>query len=137
MLIKLLHWEKALSEITVTLSGIETLARLVQPAVDAILEAEKKEPFVHLDETGTKVAGHLYWVHAVATPLYTFVSVQAKRGKEGMEAIGFLYNYVGTIIHDCWASYFYFDQCEHILCNAHIERELAGLSKFFENAVIM
>ena len=132
--VRLLQSEKALSSIAVTLSGIETLARLVQPAVDAILDAEKKGHFAHLDETGANVAGHLYWVHAIATPLYTFVSVQEKRGKEGMKNIGFLEEYVGTIIHDCWASYFYFDQCVHSICNAHIERELAGISKFFENA---
>ena len=116
------------------LGFIDQMARLVQPAVDAILEAERKGHFVHLDETGANVAGHLYWVHAIATPLYTFVSVQEKRGKEGMKNIGFLEEYVGTIIHDCWASYFYFDQCVHSICNAHIERELAGISKFFENA---
>ena len=122
-----------LSEATM-LSFIKALAGLVRPAVDAILQAEHDAPFAHLDETGANVGGKLHWIHAVATPLYTFVSIQAKRGKEGMDAIGFLLEYTGTVIHDCWAPYFKYDGLEHALCNAHLERELAGVSKFFENA---
>ena len=122
-----------LSEATM-LGFIREMAMAIQPVVDAILAAEHEMNVVHLDETGTNVGGKLYWVHCVATPLYTFVSIQRKRGKEGMDKIGFLATYVGTIVHDCWASYWKNDKCFHALCNEHIERELAGISKFFENA---
>ena len=74
----------------------------------------------------------------MATELYTFVSLQAKRGKEGMDVIGFLAEYTGTVIHDCWCSYWSYDeendQLRHSVCNAHILRELNGLAKFFHNA---
>ena len=31
----------------------------------------------------------------------------------------------GTLIHDCWASYFSYDTCRHGLCGSHLLRELA------------
>ena len=122
-----------LSEATI-LSFVKSFANVVKPVVSAILQAEKQEHYVHLDETGSNVGGEMYWMHCIATPLYTFVSVQQKRGKEAMDAIGFLAAYVGVIVHDCWASYWAFENVLHALCGAHIERELEGLKKFFTNA---
>ena len=113
---------------------VSLLAFKVKDTVDEILKAEQSEKVVHCDETGAKVDGDLYWIHCVATSLYTFVSLQAKRGKEGMDAIGFLAEYVGTVVHDCWNAYWRFENCFHAVCNGHIQRELAGLSKFFHNA---
>ena len=113
---------------------ISILASNVKETVEAILAAEKAEKSVHCDETGAKVDGQLYWIHCISTSLYTFVSFQVKRGKEGMDAIGFLCEYVGTVVHDCWSSYWNFDNCTHAVCNGHIQRELVGLSKFFHNA---
>ena len=113
---------------------ISTLAAKVKETVDAILKAEQFEKVVHCDETGANVDGDLCWIHCVATNLYTFVSLQVKRGKEGMDAIGFLKEYVGTVVHDCWSSYWGFENFTHAVCNGHIQRELSGLSKFFHNA---
>lgn len=113
---------------------VSLLASKVKDTVDAILEAEKSEKVVHCDETGAKVGGTLCWIHCIATSLYTFVSLQAKRGKEGMDAIGFLSEYVGTVVHDCWSAYWGFVNCAHAVCNGHIQRELVGISKFFHNA---
>lgn len=113
---------------------ISLLSLKVKDTVDAILKAEQAEKVVHCDETGAKVDGDLCWIHCVATSLYTFVSLQKKRGKEGMDAIGFLAEYVGTVVHDCWSTYWGFDNCSHAVCNGHIQRELVGLSKFFHNA---
>ncbi len=115
-------------------SMVASLAVLVKPVVDAILRAEKLEKVVHCDETGSGVNGSLYWIHTIATETYTFVSIQAKRGKEGMDKIGFLAAYVGTVVHDCWSSYWKFANVLHATCNEHLERELAGLSKYFKNA---
>ena len=116
------------------LKYVHCLAVAVQATVEAILDAERNEKVVHCDETGAKVNGKLHWIHCVSTELYTFVSIQAKRGKEGMDVIGFLTTYVGTVVHDCWSSYFQYDSCLHAICNIHIERDLSGLSKFFHNA---
>ena len=113
---------------------VHVLSEKARSAVNAILEKEKDEHVVHCDETGARVNGTLGWIHCVSTELYTFVSFQLKRGKEGMDAIGFLSEYVGTVVHDCWSSYWGYDNCLHAVCNGHIQRELTGLSKFFHNA---
>ena len=113
---------------------IVMLAESVKLTVEAILLAQGFEHVVHCDETGAKVDGNLCWIHCIATEAYTFVSIQEKRGKEGMDMIGFLAEYTGCVVHDCWASYWGYMTCLHAVCNEHIERELNGLSKFFKNA---
>ena len=113
---------------------IHNLAERVRPCVSRILEVQKQEKVVHCDETGVNVDGKLHWIHTISCKMYTFVAVQAKRGKEGMDAIGFLTAYTGTVVHDCLSSYWNYTQCLHAVCDAHIERELAGIAKFFKNA---
>lgn len=117
----------------VAVKAIHQLADLVKPAVEKIVEALLKESVVYCDETGVNINGKLHWIHTVATELYTFLSLQKKRGKEGMDAAGFLLLYTGIIVHDCWQAYFQFDDLQHGLCNSHVGRELQGLAKFFRN----
>ena len=47
-----------------------------------------------------------------------------KRGSEAISDINIIPKYDGTIIHDCWASYLSYDNCNHGLCGSHITREL-------------
>lgn len=126
-----------LSETTI-LSYVHKLAGKVKTTVDGILKAEEKMKVVHCDETGSRVGTQMHWIHCVSSQLYTFVSLQEKRGKEALDAIGFLTTYVGTVVHDCLSSYWLMDEenekLTHAVCNGHIERELKGLSKFFHNA---
>ena len=126
-----------LSETTI-LSYVHILAEKVKHTADAILDAERKQKVVHCDETGCRVGRKMNWIHCVSSELYTFVTLQEKRGKEALDAIGFLTTYVGTVVHDCLSAYWCMDedndQLDHAVCNGHIERELAGLSKFFHNA---
>ena len=113
---------------------VTLLATLIQPTLEAILQQLGYEKVVHVDETGVNVDGKLHWIHCISTQMYTFLSVQAKRGKEGTDAIGFLTAYVGTVVHDCWSTYWQYDNCDHSTCNEHLERELVGVAKFFHNA---
>jgi transposase len=126
-----------LSETTV-LNAVHSLAGKVRGTVDAILDAERKLKVIHCDETGARVDGKMHWIHCVASELYTFVTIQEARGKDALDAIGFLKTYVGTVVHDCLSAYWKMDEengsLTHAVCNEHIERELAGLSKFFHNA---
>lgn len=117
----------------VAVESVRQLADKVKPAVEKITEALLKEDVVCCDETGVNINGKLCWIHTVATELYTFLSLQSKRGKEGMDAAGFLELYTGIVVHDCWASYWKFTNVEHGLCNGHVGRELQGLAKFFRN----
>ena len=84
-------------------------------------------PVANCDETGTRVNGGICWLHSACNENYTWLSMQEKRGREGMEKAGFLPSYTGTIIHDCWSPYWSFDGVRHGLCGAHILRELQGV----------
>ena len=116
------------------LKFVETLAKKIAHTVDAILDQLYWEGHVHCDETGGKVNGEMHWLHSICTETYTFLSIQKKRGREGMDEIGFLLTYTGTVIHDCWSSYWSYLECSHAICNEHILRELKGLSAFFKRA---
>jgi transposase len=58
---------------------------------------------------------------------FSNLSIQDKRGKEGMEAAGVLPLFKGKATHDCWGPYFSFEEIIHTLCNAHFLRELTGV----------
>ena len=79
------------------------------------------------DETGFRAEGALYWMHSVCNAMFTYLSVQKKRGKEAMQAIGFLPEYTGILVTDCLGAYWQFPQLSHAICNAHILRELKGI----------
>ncbi len=41
--------------------------------------------------------------------------------------MGILGGFTGKLVHDHWRPYFSFEECMHILCNAHHLRELIGV----------
>lgn len=78
---------------------------------------------LHGDESGGRCENALKWFHAACTRLLTIFAFHGRRGKEAMDAIGILPEFKGKLVHDFWKTYFkYF--CEHVLCNAHLLREL-------------
>ena len=107
-------------------SAITELAEKLRPAVEGIFDSLLGSPVVNCDETGFRTDGKLYWVHSVCNGFFTYLAVHNKRGEEAMRAIGFLPNYYGTAVHDCWSPYWHFGQLTHGLCNEHILRELKG-----------
>ncbi|WP_329604252.1 MULTISPECIES: IS66 family transposase [Dethiosulfovibrio] len=54
---------------------------------------------------------------------YAYISVEKKRGYDGMVASGILTWFRGIAVHDFWRSYERFD-VNHVYCNAHLIREL-------------
>lgn len=119
-----------------------TIARMVRQfgqAVSATVEEIKTalldSPVVNCDETGLRVAGRTCWVHSACDAHHTYLSVQPRRGREGMEKAGFLPAYKGTIIHDCWSPYWSFSGLQHGLCGAHLLRDLQGIIDIEPTAV--
>ena len=106
---------------------IQRTAALVTPVVDEIKMKLLQSPVVHIDETGMDVLPKRQWVHVYSTAEETFYALHPKRGKEAIDAIGFLPAYTGIAVHDAWQSYFTYTNCRHALCNAHILRELTYL----------
>lgn len=97
----------------------------LEPVEQSIKTAVESSAVVHLDETGCQVAGKRNWLHTGCTALLTYLYVSEKRGKEAIGGDkGVIQFLKGWAIHDCYASYFSYDNCAHALCVTHLLREL-------------
>ena len=82
---------------------------------------------IHCDETGSRVDGKTCWVHVAADQDYTYLTINQKRGQIGMDAADVLPHARGIIVHDCWGSYWKYQDVKHAICCAHLLRELNGV----------
>lgn len=116
-----------LNESTIV-SGNEVLYQRCEVVEQDIKEQLKSSELAHFDETGMRVAGKLQWYHTVCNRLLCYIFVHPKRGAKALTSeYSLLPDFKGWAVHDCWASYFKFEDCQHALCNAHILRELQAL----------
>ena len=82
---------------------------------------------IHCDETGSRVDGKTCWVHVASDQNYTYLTINQKRGQAGMDAANVLPHANGIIMHDCWSSYWKYQNVTHAICCAHLLRELNGV----------
>ena len=54
----------------------------------------------------------------------TLKRLHRNRGLEAMEDVGIIPRYGGVVIHDCWQSYFSYQNFDDALCGSHLLREL-------------
>ena len=97
--------------------------QLLTPIVQAIVQKIQAVPVMNVDESGLRVQSCLQWLHAAATPTHAWYGVHPKRGMQAIQDHGILPNYVGILVHGCWAPYWSLN-CDHSLCGAHLPREL-------------
>jgi transposase len=145
-LVSLLNVEQSMpvgrvGELFASLTGYELNENTVSTSVQRMYgkladdEAVIKEqalcsPVAHADESGARVAGKLHWAHNFVCGLFTYLFVHEKRGAQALySGQSIAQNYTGTLVHDCWASYFKLPNARHALCGAHLLRELRGLSE--------
>ncbi len=88
-------------------------------------------PVIHCDETGMKVNGLRHWLHVVSNDKYTCYFAHPKRGSEAMDDMGILPAFKGVAVHDGWKPYNNYN-CDHALCNAHLQRELTGIEENYK-----
>lgn len=105
-----------------------------------IYEAELKkqlleQELLHADESGLKVKKLGMWLHVCSNSYLTHYGLHKSRGSKALLELGILANYTGRLMHDCYNAYFKtVSQAQHGLCNAHILRELRGVSENTELA---
>mgnify|MGYP003624024028 CR=1 FL=1 len=119
------------SEATV-LKASEHLERCIEPSTEAVKGMLRDAEVLHVDESGLRVLGQLYWLHVACTERLTSYEVHAKRGQEAMDDAGILGAFRGTAVHDHWKPYFTYDVCDHALCNAHHLRELRFIDQQYQ-----
>lgn len=85
-------------------------------------------PVIHCDETGMKIEGKRHWLHVASNDKYTCYFAHSKRGSEAINAMGILPEFRGIAVHDGWKPYNSYE-CDHALCNAHLQRELTGIEE--------
>ena len=84
-------------------------------------------PVVNFDETGLRVDSALHWLHAASTGTFSLLHVHRRRGREAMLDAGVLDRFAGIAVHDAWAPYDTFTDAHHVLCGAHLLRELQAV----------
>ncbi len=104
-------------------------ANRLEVPVEQIKEQIKAARVVNFDETGMSVNGDNHWIHVTSTKDLTHYDIHVKRGTEAINEIGILPGFRGIAVHDAWAPYFQYDQCQHSLCNAHHLRELTFIAE--------
>jgi len=85
---------------------------------------------LHADETGFRVNGKMRWLHVASTSILTWYGHHKKRGLDAMRSYGIMPCFTGIMVHDFWKPYFSF-RSGHALCNAHLIRELQGITETF------
>jgi transposase len=116
-----------LSEGTLT-TVLKRAADALKPVEKQIKTALRQARVIHQDETGLYVMGLRIWLHVTSTRRWTHYQVHASRGQEALDDIGILASFLGTSVHDGWATYFLY-HCQHALCLVHILRQLKPLEE--------
>lgn len=113
------------------LSHLKSISNALEPAEQTIRERLFRNPLVHADETGLRVEGKNHWLHTVSNAAWTLLGVHQKRGSQGMDSLGLLPFFTGTVVHDCYPAYFKeIYSFDHALCNAHLLRECQGIAEY-------
>jgi len=89
-------------------------------------------PVVNADETGIRVAAKTWWAHNLSSAKLTYIEPHKNRGGIAIDAIGIIPKLKhNVLIHDCWSSYFKYEDCLHGLCNIHLIREMTAITEQF------
>jgi transposase len=116
-----------ISQGTVAALTVKNAKRLEGDFLGALRGALARENLVHFDETGMRVDGRLHWVHSASSGKYSLVYVHRHRGRKGIDAGGILPGFTGVAVHDAWAPYDCYGDATHVLCCAHLLRELIAV----------
>jgi transposase len=106
-----------------------SLAGKLEPFMEEILQGLYNANYVHTDESPININGKNHQLHNYSDDKYTLQYVHESKSKNAMEELGFLPNYIGTLIHDHNKVQYNFGT-NHAECNAHVLRYLQGVEDF-------
>lgn len=89
-------------------SMITRTAKRMKPVLELIKTGVISSKVANFDETGVRVAGGLNWIHSSSTRELTYMTVDSKRGEEGIKNNGVMPSFEGIAVHDCWSPYWKF-----------------------------
>ncbi len=115
---------RAVAEATL-LAWLTRLHRALAGWEAAAIQRLLAMPALHADETGLRIDRKNHWLHTVGAGDLTLKFIHRKRGRAAIDDLNVIPRYGGVLIHDRWASYFAYRNCEHALCGAHLLRDLA------------
>ena len=111
--------------ISLTRGGAAQIVLRVGRRLDApyrgILLVVRRSRILYPDETGWKVAALLWWMWVFVTRTATAFVIRHSRGHDVPEEILGRY-WSGTMVHDGWMPYDFFEQALHQQCLGHIQR---------------
>jgi transposase len=113
---------------------IHEYGQSLEDSMTYIKDQLKQSSVAHFDETGTRVKGKNQWLHSAGNEGFTYVETHPKRGSAATDEIGILPDFAGTAVHDFWKPYYNYPDCRHAICNAHILRELNGITENFKQS---
>ena len=106
-----------------------SLAGKLTPFIEEILQGLHNANYVHTDESPININGKNHQLHNYSDNKYTLQYIHESKSKYAMEELGFLSNYIGTLIHDHNKVQYNFGT-NHAECNAHILRYLRAVEDF-------
>jgi len=106
-----------------------SLAGKLTPFTEEILQGLFNASYVHTDESPININGKNHQLHNYSDNKYTLQYVSESKSKDAIIKLGFLPNYMGTLIHDHNKVQYNFGT-NHAECNAHILRYLQGVEDF-------
>ncbi len=114
----LCNWQKKAGKL---LEKIEFEAKVKTELIESKL--------LYSDETGININSKNHWLHVAANEKWSYLKVHKKRGTEAIDSMEILPKYKGLLVHDFWKSYYKYKNIQHVICNAHILRELEYFSR--------
>ncbi len=110
------------------LSVNSALSGILEPIEEMIIRALICSRVLNFDETGVRIDGKNRWLHVASNKWLTFYYPHERRGRSAMNEIGILPVFEGIACHDAFSSYLKYT-CRHVLCNAHLLRDLTALEE--------
>jgi hypothetical protein len=106
-----------------------SLSDILNPFTEEILQSLYNADYVHTDESTININGRNHQLHNYSNDKYTLQYMHQNKTKDAMVEIGFLPNYIGTLIHDHNKVQYNFGT-NHAECNVHVLRYLKGVTDF-------